>query len=281
MIVENLLHTVRAIKGKTASGLLLLFVSVMSPGILSAAGMGELDAYIGRDSTRTADERFLVMPYAGVVFYGNLDPQPNTGFYEGLPRPSSVLIGMRGSMFLTDWLAGELSISRSSTENVHKLLYDDPDLLLRDPPAPPVGIQTLRNSVSPIVRLGGNLLYRPPLDGAVKPHLTAGLGWVHYSARKEVSAEVAYFEYDIHRVDTTSVTEDSVRVSGWSSVSIDLGGGLSGRITRVLSARMDVEFHFSKFSPLDVDGPLTGKVFYARSQWVRDLELSAGLVFRF
>jgi len=172
-----------------------------------------------------------------------------------------------------------LSISRSSTENVHELLYHD-----QDQPAgnPTFGTQTLRNSVNPIIRLGGDLLYQPPIIGPIAPHLSAGLGWVHYSPRREVAAAVVVpLDDGTVFADTIQVPTENVRIEDQNSLSIDIGVGMSGGITRVLSVRMDLVFHFSKFLPLDVDGPLTGEVFYAESQWVRDLELSTGLVFRF
>jgi hypothetical protein len=144
------------------------------------------------------------------------------------------------------------------------------------------GVQTLRNTINPVFRIGGNILLQPIPRGPIVPHFTLGLGWVHYSPRNQVAAVVVgSFKDGSGFIDTTEVTPDSVKLGSQDWLSIDLGGGLSGKVTQVLAVRLDLVMHLSKFSQLDVDGPLTGEVFYGGTQWVTDLELSSGVVFRF
>jgi len=132
------------------------------------------------------------------------------------------------------------------------------------------------------LRVGGNMAFMLPVKGRIVPHLTAGLGWVHHSPSDQVAVSVAIPLGDgTVFADTIGVPESSVRVGSQDWLSIDLGGGFSGEMKKILAVRIDAILHVSKFSPLDVEGPLTGDVFYARPQWVTDLELSAGVVFRF
>jgi hypothetical protein len=220
---------------------------------------------------------FRITPFAGVLFAGGIEPQADTGFLEDLSRPSSFLVGFRASRPLSRLLAFEFTLSRSRTENLHRLLYNDPEPLEGNPP---FGIQTLRNSINPVLRLGGSLLVAAPLQGPVSPHVTIGLGWVRHLPRRQVSAEIAVpLEDGTVFADTIAVPEENVRLSGQGRVSFDLGGGLTARLSTVLSLRLDAILHVSRFSPLDVAGPLTGDVFYAAPQWVSDWEVSTGLVF--
>ncbi len=229
-------------------------------------------------SSATAD-RFFLEPFAGVVFFDGLKPQPNTGFFEDLRRPAGFVFGMRAGIPLSRSFVLEASISRSATENRHQLIYTDPDPLEGNPT---YGLQTLRNSVSPVIRVGGGLVYVIPVRGVILPHLLAGLGWTRVSSRKEVEASIVVpLEDGTVFADTIGVPESNVRLPRQNWLSVDLGCGLSGKVTEVLALRLDLIFHFSRFHPLDVEGPLTGDVYYAKSQRVSDLELSSGVIFRF
>jgi hypothetical protein len=260
---------------KTAAILLLfLFISGSIPGAWGgeAQELKRHDYYPGTDG-------YWLTPYAGVLFYGDIKPLPNTGFLEDLPRPASFLIGIRASKLISRFFVIEASFSRSSTENVHKLLFLDLEPLENNPP---FGVQELRNSVNPILRLGGDLLFLLPVKGPIVPHLSTGLGWVHYSPREQVAASVIIpFEDGSVFADTIGVPESNIKIDNQDWLSIDLGGGFSGQISQALALRMDMIFHVSKFSQIDVEGPLTGDVFYARPRWVVDLELSTGVTFRF
>lgn len=251
-------------------------------GLLSHAVAGDSDS-AGTSNRDEAgyprSDRFWITPYAGVMFFGGLEPLPGTGFFENLPRPSSVLIGIRLSRQITQSLVLEATITRSTTENVHELLYEDPDPLEGNPQ---FGRQTLRNSIDPVLRLGGNVLYLLPLKGSIVPHISAGLGWVHHAARNQVAASIVTPLTDgTVFADTIGVPGSNIRIGSQDWLSLDLGGGLSGDLTQTLAVRMDVIFHLSKFSQLDVDGPLTGDVYYADPRWVNDLELGTGVIFRF
>jgi hypothetical protein len=269
-----------AIKGKTVRFRIVLSLLVLSQVFLPAVALSESEEELRQDLILGSEERFRVTPFAGAVFYGSLDPQPNTGFYGKLSRPSSVLIGLRATAFLTSRLAAELSISRSSTENVHELLYDD-----LDPPEgdPIFKTQTLQNSIDPILRLGANLLYRPPVKGAIIPHLTAGLGWIHHSPRKGVAVTVEYLDatQPQHPIVTDTiglpVSYNKLKNQGW--LTVDIGSGIIGKVNEDLRMRVDAVLHMSRFSPLNVEGFLSGDVFNAKPQWVRDLEVSMSLIF--
>jgi hypothetical protein len=224
-----------------------------------------------------ATENFHVTPFAGALFFDGLKPQPNTGIFDDLHRPSGFLVGVRASRVLNRWLAVEFTLSRSRTENIHQLLFVDPD-----PPEgnPPFGIQTLRNSINPVLRLGGNVLLTMPLPGPFSPHITTGLGWVRHAPRRQVSAEITVpLEDGSVFSDTISVLDPNVRFSDQGRFSFDVGGGLTADVNPVLAVRLDAILHVSRFSPLDVDGPLTGNVFYADTQWMSDWEVSTGLLF--
>ncbi len=257
--------------------LLMIFSSLLfqaSAGISGSTGTSNPDKEDDPESGR-----FWVSPYAGVMFYGGLEPLPNTGFFSDLPRPSSVLIGIRLSRRVTQSLVLEATVSRSATENVHDLIYEDPDPLEGNPR---FARQKLTNSIDPVLRLGGNVLYLLPMKGTIVPHVTAGLGWIHHSARDQVAASIVILLADgTVFADTIGVPESNVRIGSQDWLSLDLGGGLSGDLTQALAIRIDVILHFSRFSQLDVDGPLTGDVFYAGPRWVNDLELATGVIFRF
>ena len=258
---------------------ILVVMFTMSSALVLSAQRGDFYE-IGEEKYFPETDRFLLTPFAGVLFYSSLKPLPNTGVFEDLQRPSSFLVGVRASRFLTRSFAVEFSLSRSSTENVHKLLYYDPEQLEGNPV---FGSQTLRNSINPISRLGANILYLPPVRGPIVPHISAGFGWIHHSPRKQVAVSIAFPDtsqvpYPV-LADTIDVPPLNVKTRDQGWLTIDFGGGLTGRVNQSLAVRVDAILHLSKFSPLDVEGPLTGDVFYASPQWVNDVELSTGLIF--
>jgi hypothetical protein len=275
-VTENLSHLQIAGKGKSmrirTALLVFLFMVTAAPWTAGAS------AYELVEAGNTAGKgRIGLAPYAGVIFYGRISPQENTGYLEDLYRPSSFLVGVRLSRPLTRWLAVEATLSKSTTENVHQLLYVDPNPVGDNPP---FGSQTLRNTIDPVLRLNGSLLLAVPVGGPITPHISVGLGWIHHSLSRHVSAAITVpLDDGTVFADTIEVPSANLKIADQQGITADMGAGLTGSLSDVLAVRLDAVLHLSRFSPLDVEGPLTGDVFYAASQWVKDFEVSTGLVF--